>query len=142
MRSLTAAEKKLTSDAKQRANQVVSQRKRVLGAQIRACTAPVQTARKKELLRQFDSLFPIKGQPVIIEDKDRCMVIDYELFRRLTRLLKHRRVDVRLEPGGVLTIHHEDPSNTRNHGEIELYEIPPWQQYALKNLPTIDLNTD
>ncbi|WP_143067045.1 hypothetical protein [Paenibacillus sp. OK076] len=101
---------------------------------------PAKQLKRRTLVRQFDSLSPIKGYPAIIEDEERSMVIDYELFRRLTRSLKHRRVDVRLDPGGVMTIHHEDPSNSRNHGEIELYEIPPWQQYALTDLPVIEID--
>lgn len=142
MKSLTPEEKKLSSNAKKRANTAISKKRVLLGAQIRACTAPVQMQRKKELLCQFDALSPIKGYPVILEDKERSMVIDYQLFRRLIRSLKHRRVEVQLEAGGVLKISHEDPSNTRNHGEIELHELPAWQQYALTDLPTIDLNTD
>lgn len=140
MRALTADEKKRISESKKRANSAISRKKTRLGAQIRACTAPSQMARKKDLVRQFDALSPIKGYPAIIEDKERSMIIDYELFRRLTRSLRHRRVDVRIEPGGVLMIHHEDPSNSRNHGELELYEIPPWQQYALTDLPVIEID--
>ncbi|RPK29966.1 hypothetical protein [Paenibacillus xylanexedens] len=140
MRALTADEKKKIAEAKKRANSAITRKKIMLGAQIRACTAPSQTAQKKDLVRHFDSLSPIKGYPAIIEDKERSMVIDYELFRRLTRSLNHRRVDIRIEPGGVLTIHHEDPSNGRNHGEMELYEIPPWQQCALTDLPVIEID--
>ncbi|WP_340018297.1 hypothetical protein [Paenibacillus sp. FSL H3-0457] len=140
MRALTVQEKKHIADVKKRANTAISKKRILLGAQIRACTAPVEMKRKKELLRQFDALSPVKGYPAVIEDKDRSMVIDYELFRRLTRSLKHRRVDVRIEPGGVLMIHHEDPSNSCNHGELELYEIPPWQQYALSDLPVIEID--
>jgi hypothetical protein len=140
VRSLTADEKKKIADAKKRANTAISKKRILLGAQIRACTAPVEMKRKKELLRQFDALSPVKGYPAVIEDKERSMIIDYGLFRRLTRSLKHRRLDVRLEAGGVLKILHEDPSNTRNYGEIELYEIPPWQQYALTDLPVIEID--
>lgn len=140
MRALTADEKKQITEAKKRANSAISRKKTRLGAQIRASTAPSQTALKKDLVRQFDALSPIKGCPAIIEDKERSMTIDYELFRRLTRSLKQRRVEVRIEPGGVLTIHHEDRSNSRNHGELELYEIPPWQQYALTDLPVIEID--
>lgn len=142
MRALTTEEKKLSSEARKRANQAISQQRRELGRQIRACTAPAQTQRKMNLLRQFDSLSDIKGQPVLLTNKDRCMVIDYELFRRLARSLKHRRVDLRIEPGGLLTIHHEDPWNSRNHGEIELHELPGYQQMLLTDLPWIELNTD
>lgn len=140
MRSLTADEKKKIADAKKRANTAISKKRTLLGAQIRACTAPAQKQRKKELLRQFDALSPVQGYPAVMEDKERSMVIDYQLFRRLIRSLKHRRVEVRLEPGGELKILHEDPSDRRNHGEIELYEIPPWQQSALTDLPVIEID--
>lgn len=142
MKSLTPEEKKLSSNAKKCANAAISKKRILLGAQIRACTAPAQMQRKMDLLRQFDALSPVNGYPTVIEGNGRSMFIDYELLRRLTRSLKHRRVEIQLEAGGMLKIRHEDPWNTRNHGEIELYEIPPWQQYALKDLPTIDLNTD
>ncbi|WP_127539367.1 hypothetical protein [Paenibacillus illinoisensis] len=140
MRPLTAQEKKQIADVKKRANTAISKKRILLGAQIRACTAPVQMQRKKELLLQFDALSPVKGYPAVIKDKDRSMIIDYQLLRRVTRSLKHRCVDIRLDPGGLLTIQHEDPTNSRNRGELELYEIPPWQQCALTDLPVIEID--
>lgn len=132
MRALSADEKKQIADAKKRANSTISKKRILLGAQIRACTAPAQLRRKKELLCKFDALSPVKGYPVILEDKERSMVIDYQLFRRLIRTFKNTIVHIRIEAGGVLTMKY--PA-----GEIELYEIPPWQQYALSDLPIIEI---
>ncbi|MEN1989851.1 hypothetical protein [Paenibacillus hubeiensis] len=140
LRALSADEKKCISKAKKLANSAITRKRATLSAQIRACTAPIQTQQKQDLRRQLDSLSPIKGYPAIIEDRDRNMVIDYELLRRLTRSLKHRRVDIRIEPGGLLAIDHEDPFNSHNHGEIELYEIPSYQQMLLTDLPVITID--
>lgn len=133
MRALSVDEKKQITEAKKRANSAITRKRITLGAQIRACTAPSQKAKKKDLVRQFDSLTPIKGYPVVIEDKERSMVINYELFRRLLRTFKNTPVHTRIEAGGVLTMKY--PA-----GEIELYEIPPWQQYALTDLPVIEID--
>lgn len=142
MRALTSEEKQQSKAAKLRANKAIELKKRELGKEIRGCKAPVHTQRKKDLLRQLDSLSPIKGQPVLLTNKERCMVIDFELFRRLTRSLKKRHVLIRIEPGGVLMVKHEAKFGSRDHGEIELYELPGYQQMLLTDLPWIELNTD
>lgn len=138
MRPLTPEEKEASSQARKRANQVLSKQRRELEYKIRACTE-LDVLKKARLSLQLDSLSTVKGSPVILTDGVWTMILDYELFQRMIRSLRKRHTQVSLRAGGVLEIKHYAGFDSRERGEIELYELPAHQRVLLTNLPVVQM---
>ncbi len=135
MRPLTIEEKAKSTAAKQRANDVLHQRRRDIGRELRSLSAITRSLRRSELLREFERLKDVTGQPVLLRVGDSSITLDYSVVRRLTRNMRNWSAQIlQFDERKHLTIRYE---NARSKGATALYELPQYRRELLKDLPVI-----
>jgi hypothetical protein len=136
MRPLTADEKAASEAARKRVNRVFGARRTEIGEQLRKLPITAKLKRE-ELLKESLALRDVKGKPALLLIDGVEIMLDYELYRRLTRTLKNRywRQEIKVVAGAAtLRIEHCD---RLTGGTIELHAMPQYQRDLLTDLPII-----